>query len=220
MYNGGKNGNGTYQTIINYIPPHNCYIELFLGSGAILNFKKPVQFNYGIEIDSGVIDKFNYAAGSMIIEQDAISYLQENWMTAGETVFIYADPPYPLSCIKSKNKLYKNVLTDAQHKILLQTLKKLQCMVMISSYPNKLYDEMLKRWNRVEFQSQTHKGKATEVLYMNYPTPTKLQDYSYLGNDFIDRQRIKRKIQCRVNTLLKLPALERNAIIEAIAQLT
>ena len=39
-YAGGKNGAGIFQRIINQMPPHNCYIEAFLGSGAILRRKR------------------------------------------------------------------------------------------------------------------------------------------------------------------------------------
>jgi site-specific DNA-adenine methylase len=37
-YPGGKNSDGTYQFIINHIPPHETYIEGFLGSGAIIRY--------------------------------------------------------------------------------------------------------------------------------------------------------------------------------------
>ena len=40
-YPGGKNGAGVYQAIINQMPPHQTYIEGFLGSGAVLRMKKP-----------------------------------------------------------------------------------------------------------------------------------------------------------------------------------
>lgn len=33
-YLGGKNGSGVYQAIINLLPPHDTYIEGFLGTGA------------------------------------------------------------------------------------------------------------------------------------------------------------------------------------------
>ena len=35
-YPGGKNGAGVYQTLINLIPPHDTYIETYLGGGAIM----------------------------------------------------------------------------------------------------------------------------------------------------------------------------------------
>ena len=40
-YFGGKNGSGVYQTIINQIPKHSVYCELFLGRGTIMRYKKP-----------------------------------------------------------------------------------------------------------------------------------------------------------------------------------
>ncbi|MCG9790671.1 hypothetical protein L1D61_26435 [Vibrio mediterranei] len=35
-YLGAKSGSGVYQTIINLMPPHDTYIEAFLGTGAIM----------------------------------------------------------------------------------------------------------------------------------------------------------------------------------------
>ena len=40
-YFGGKAQDGVYQAIINQIPAHDRYIELFLGGGAIMLKKKP-----------------------------------------------------------------------------------------------------------------------------------------------------------------------------------
>ncbi len=54
---------------------------------------------------------------------------------------------------------------------------------------------------------------------MNYPQPEELHDYRYLGEDFVDRQRIHRKIQRHVDKLLGLPVLERNAILAALRSL-
>ena len=40
-YPGGKAAPGTFQKIINLMPPHEVYIEPFLGGGAILRKKLP-----------------------------------------------------------------------------------------------------------------------------------------------------------------------------------
>lgn len=53
---GGKAGAGTYQTIINQIPPHAVYIEPFLGAGAILRHKRPAARSCAVEIDGSVLD--------------------------------------------------------------------------------------------------------------------------------------------------------------------
>jgi hypothetical protein len=60
---GGKAGAGVYQRIINQIPPHDVYVEAFLGDGAILRRKKPARRNIGIESDPGTIAKFSGSDG-------------------------------------------------------------------------------------------------------------------------------------------------------------
>ena len=45
-YSGGKNGNGTFQTIINEIPRCDVYFELFAGSAAVYNNMAPVCHQY------------------------------------------------------------------------------------------------------------------------------------------------------------------------------
>src|SRR5919198_2325026 len=57
-YPGGKNAPGVYQTIINHMPPHEVYIEPFLGSGAILRLKRPARVNIGIDADPQAIAKW------------------------------------------------------------------------------------------------------------------------------------------------------------------
>jgi hypothetical protein len=57
-YPGGKNGAGTYQKIINRMPPHDCYIEPFLGGGAILRLKRPALLNIGVDLDRNVISQW------------------------------------------------------------------------------------------------------------------------------------------------------------------
>jgi hypothetical protein len=87
---------------------------------------------------------------------------------------------------------------------------------MISSYPNSVYERSLKGWRKIEFQSTTRRGMATEAIYMNYPEPEILQDYSYIGKDFIDRQRIKRKCTRFIKKLESLPIHERQFILNCI----
>ncbi len=224
MYNGGKNGSGVYQTIINQIPPHRLFIELFLGSGAISNYKKPADFNIGIEINRSTIDKFTYPISSKILNIDALTFLGSDKINIlmarvikHSDTFIYADPPYPKASRRSDKDIYDYEFTDEQHIELLTKLKALHCNIAISTYPNDLYTSMLQGWRYIDFTAQTRAGKATERLYMNYKQPKKLHDYKFLGKDFTDRQRIQRKIKRHVEGLLKLQPLERQAIIQSIA---
>jgi DNA adenine methylase len=196
-YFGGKNGNGTYQQIINKIPPHNRYIELFLGSGAILKHKRPAKENYGVEINSGTIDKFKYNAAAVIYKADVFEWVKEHWDLIDKNTFVYLDPPYPLGSRKSDKLVYDYEMTDLQHIELLELIKSMPAMVAISTYKNDLYHQALKSWNCYTFQSMTRRGLATEYLYMNYEDPKYLHDYKFLGKDFTDRQRIKRLLERR-----------------------
>ena len=88
-YFGGKGASGTYQTIINEIPPHDNYIEPFLGAGNILRRKLPAKsINKGLDLDKNIIDIWDkYAPGNFDIKQgDGIMLL--NSLAAGNHLFI------------------------------------------------------------------------------------------------------------------------------------
>lgn len=219
-YPGGKNANGTYQVIINQIPPHTRYVELFLGSGAIIRNKILAKdANIGIEIDPKVIQaQWSTPKPEItIISGSAFDWLKKN-MYAGKKTFIYADPPYPINCRSGQKAIYDYELTDEQHTALLELLIKIPANIAISTYKNELYTSMLQAagWRLLEFDAMTLGGHATEQLWCNYPEPTELHDYRFIGKNFTDRQRIHRKINRHINKLIALPILERNAIIDAI----
>jgi len=131
---------------------------------------------------------------------------------------VYCDPPYPLSSRRSAERIYRHEMTDQQHAELLAVLRLLPCLVIVSSYPSPLYQETLKDWRRIEFRAQTHRGTATEILWCNYPAPRELHDYSFLGNEKRERERIRKKVRLWSKGLLRLPELERQAIVDAITR--
>ena len=59
---------------------------------------------------------------------------------------------------------------------------------------------------------------ATEYVWMNYPAPIALHDYTFLGDNFRERERIKRKKQRWVSRLSNMPRLERQALLSAIQE--
>lgn len=133
--------------------------------------------------------------------------------------FIYIDPPYLLDTRRSKKSRYKCELTEKDHCRLLDVVYKLlDYNIAISCYENPLYSYMLERkgWNYIDYNSMTRNGLARERLYMNYPTPVTLHDFSFLGENFRERERISNKIKRHVARLKRLPELERNAILMAI----
>lgn len=225
-YPGGKNGSGAFQTIINQIPPHEVYIEPFAGSASILRRIKPAAARIAIDADVSCTNELSIISpGVTVIHGDAISLLRsviaKTGVPAGK-VFIYADPPYLFSVRSSKKKMYAHEFgTEAQHRKLLSVLKDLDCMVMLSGYWSKLYEAELKDWRKVTYNAITRSGKiAQEWLWMNYPEPIALHDYSFLGENFRERERIKRKINRWQNRIERMPTLEKRALLLAMDQIS
>lgn len=217
-YRGGKNGSGVYQTIINLIPQHDTYIEAFLGSGTIMRMKRLASRNIGIDNDQEALKAFTAQNGGTpgitLLNEDAFGFLERHPFTGRE--FIYCDPPYIHSTRTTLN-MYRDELADSDHERLLSLLKSLPCMVMISCYENDLYSELLDGWNKTSFMAMTRSGKqATEWLWYNYPDPVVLHDYKYLGKDYRERERIKRKKQRWIKKLQEMPLLERQALLSSI----
>jgi len=222
---GGKAGVGVYQNIINRMPPHDLYIEAFLGGGAVLLNKRPALNNIGIDLDQKVIaawSQYQYP-DLQIIHGDALDFLSSRiWNEAGKTkTLVYCDPPYLRDARRTNTKLYDCDLSDeASHTKLLCTLKHLPCMVMLSGYASPLYHSLLSDWRQAHFQTRNRAGHPTrETIWMNYPEPSKLHDYRYLGHGFRERQRIKRQQNRWRNRLLSMPELERNSLIDALYDL-
>lgn len=279
-YPGGKNGAGVYQQIINRMPPHEVYIEPFLGGGAVLRSKQPAALNIGIDLDRRVIASWRslgsadmaslpeespdaamrsqspkaamrtykaelamlassggdgegrsripsavtamvdgvcpHADAWRFVCGDATRFLVKYKFTGRELV--YCDPPY-MHATRGRTDLYRHEMTDIQHLELITLIKRLPCRVMISGYWTAMYAARLQRWNAVTFQTTNRAGKrTTEWLWMNFAEPDELHDYRFLGSNFRQRELIKRKKARWVARLGKLPRLERQALLAAIAE--
>jgi site-specific DNA-adenine methylase len=230
-YPGGKAGSGVYQQIINQIPPHTIYIEPFLGGGAVLLHKRSAVASIGIDCDTEVVNWWSSRLakngelvdrlpGATIIHGDAISFLKKRSWTDKEFEFVYCDPPYLFETRSSKGRIYPHEFGDIdQHTQLLTLLLSLPCSVAISGYWSSLYADMLANWRSIHYQTRTRGGSTvTEYLWMNYPEPKELHDYRYLGENFRQRERLKRIRTRWLARLGRMDALERYAMLEAIAE--
>jgi hypothetical protein len=215
-YPGGKGGAGVFQTIINQQPPHETYIEPFLGGGSVLLAKRAASTTIGIDADQTLIDKWSGARGVKLFAGCGISYLQKHRGEIGPETLVYCDPPYVLSSRDRPRRLYNCEMTDAQHARLLAVLQGLRCMVQVSGYYSKMYAKALSEWRLVRYMAMTRGGLREECLWMNYPEPARLHDYSYLGENYRERERIERKTKRWVARIASLPELERRAILLAV----
>ena len=213
-YTGGKGG--VFQRLINFMPPHEVYIETHLGGGAVMRNKRPAMHNIGVEINPRVIQVWSdyNQIDIELIQADAVTYLENYHFTGKE--LIYCDPPYLRETRKKYYPIYKYEYTRNQHIGLLKVIKSLPCMVMISGYKSTLYAEFLKDWHTYSFQAACHHGIATEYIWMNYSSPVELHDYQYLGDTFRERERIKLRSERWIRRLKSMPVLERQALLLAI----
>jgi DNA adenine methylase len=217
-YPGNKGANGVYQKLINRVPELTRVIELCAGSAQLsCKMKRPPLHTILVDMDYRVIDAWKKQNNKDVtaIHLNAVKFLEKYLASTGKTKtdFFYVDAPYVFSARRSGNKIYRHEMTDQDHIDLLKLLRTVKCNCMISNYNNPIYNRMLKKWHRYEFKVMTHQGPATEVIWMNYPTPEVLHDYSFVGADCWKRQGVTRKIIRLSNKLRALSALERNAII-------
>ena len=221
-YPGGKGSNGTYQTIINLIPPCRTLIIPFLGNCAILrNIKLPPEV-IAIDKDTAVIEKWKSncnSSGIIFINGDGTQYLKNipDHIDNSGTV-VYCDPPYLIDSRKSKRNIYKFELDENSHQDLLSTIKALRSRVLISSLENNLYLNELSKWNHITFMNKIRTGMQKEFVFYNFNNSMhQLQDYRYLGQNFREREIIKRKLNRWNNKFKNLSAYEKNAMIELLS---
>jgi DNA adenine methylase len=253
------------------MPPHDVYIEPFLGSGAVMRLKVPARLNIGVDLDPDPLAVFGDAVGGLgisaaaeiarsgraiaaiagtgdrrpspaprgraaprsrpaglaengdwrsspdyrLLHGDAISFLA-GWPFTGREL-VYCDPPYMMES-RGPRRIYRCEMADADHGRLLDLLRLLPCRVMISGYWTPLYARKLKSWESVHYPAMTRGGTRDEWLWMNFPEPVALHDYRYLGSNFRERERIKRKKLRWTRRLDAMPLLERRALLSAIEE--
>lgn len=203
------------------MPPHHTYIETHLGGGNVLERKRPSSRNIGIDVAGSVIATWSDRIPKLpfdleLHQSDAVQFLKAFTFKGGELV--YSDPPY-LHSTRRTLDLYENEYTEAQHVELLDVLVQLPCFVIISGYESPLYRTMLQQrhgWRCIEFPNTTRRGRVMECAWFNFNTSDHLHDSRYVGNNFRERERIKRKRNRWRNKFEKMDAGERQVILEAL----
>lgn len=229
-YNGGKSGAGTYQNIINHIPKCDLFIDACTGNNSIVSKFKILPSRIILnDIDNIIykalvdavfksLDNIPEETTVQVLNMD-YSALIKKYDDGRAGTFFYFDPPYLISSRTSAKQLYQYNWIDSQHEEFIKRMLKMKSQVMISHYPCKMYDQAFKKWHSFTFKSTTRGGLREEKIYMNYATPSLIQDYSYVGNNFTDRQRIKRKAERLHSKLSNLPALEKAAILSTLLKI-
>lgn len=141
------------RNILPFLPAHRLYTEAF-GGGAGVLLHKPRSH---AEIYNVVIEN-----------RDALVVLTRH---DGPQSLHYVDPPYvheTRSMFKGGKSAYRHEMDRGGHARLLETLRGLTGMVVLSGYAHPLYDEALHGWKRTEFAALADGARPrTEVLWIN-----------------------------------------------------
>jgi hypothetical protein len=92
-------------------------------------------------------------------------------------------------------------------------------MVMITGYRHPIYNDALSSkngWRRKDYKTNTRGGLKDESCWMNYPEPAELHDYSFLGDTFKQREKIKLQQDRWIKRLNDMPVLKRRAMLERL----
>lgn len=245
-YPGAKTNSGLVQFLINNIPLHDSYFELFAGTAKLFRTKRPAAYNIINDIDPeapALRDKTVLHRGnlSMLAGMDKNDYGSCTWYTCFDAMdhiemlitimsmvstdlvfpgkkFIYLDPPYTFQSRRSGKKYYKHEVDLDYHTRLLHRIQAVDANIMISTKEDPLYNEILKGWRKASFLTTDRQGTYEEIIFMNYDPPEILHQYDFLGKNFTDRQRIQRKIKRMNDKIAMLPGDEKHALLAALVK--
>ena len=105
----------------------------------------------------------------IVVNRPALEVIRQQ---DGSKTLFYLVPPY-LHETRASTEAYKHEMTEDEHRELLATIQQCRGKVMLSDYPNPLYDQQLPDWRRKDFRidnkaaSGLSKRRMTESVWMN-----------------------------------------------------
>lgn len=174
-----------------------------------MRHKLPAEKQIGIDKDPSVTNAWQWPELCDVVLGDAVEYLQS--LTLDSQTVVYADPPYHPDT-RRRTKVYRHDYSINDHERLLDCLTSLPCKVLLSGYPNPLYERYLAGWSVHRFFAKTHTDVREEWVWFNYPYPSVLHDSRYIGNNFRERETVRRRHNRLRSRLLQLPTKEQAAI--------
>ncbi|MFC1652124.1 DNA adenine methylase [Planctomycetota bacterium] len=118
----------------------------------------------------GLADVHERLKRVVVLNEDALKVIRQQ---DSKCALFYLDPPY-VHYTRTVTDAYQYEMAESQHRELLETIRDCQGRVMLSGYPNELYDHVLSGWNRHDRPIDNKvSGKATkrimtESLWCNF----------------------------------------------------
>jgi site-specific DNA-adenine methylase len=226
-YLGRKGASGVPQWIINKFPKHDVYIEGFFGTGTIGLSKLAASIaNIGYERSQKVFTDLSMLEHNFELFNDCIfnllRYHIDKYNDGRRSIVIYLDPPY-LAHTRNDyaGSQYEYEFSISDHEQLLFLMLEYRqfdnVKFIISGYKSELYMSMLHGWSYFEFKTMTRGGPSIESLWCSFnPDFFEKHQYDYVGRDFTDRQRIKRKCNRYLKKFDDMPNDERLFILRSL----
>jgi hypothetical protein len=172
-------------------------------------------------LNRSLLGRNSEAAGVTVIRADAVAWLEKHRGEFNAQTVVYCDPPYLASTLRDPGRRYygHGFGEEWLHGELLAVLSRLGpqgVSVLISGYRSGLYDRMLSTWRRVDYRTATRGGGVTESLWCNFDAPAQLHDYRFLGLNFRERERLKRKKLRWLAKLRRMTPVEAASVLAAI----
>ena len=118
----------------------------------------------------GLADVHDRLKRVVVLCDDALKVIRQQ---DGERTLFYLDPPY-VHDTRFTTDAYQYEMDESVHNELLATIQQCQGRVMLSGYPNELYDQTLHDWNRHDREIDNKvsggisKRVMTESLWCNF----------------------------------------------------
>ena len=216
---GSKAAAGLAERIVSLMPKHRIYLEIFAGRAAVARKMRSPEQTVLVERDPLRIKYLRVAMpAASVILGDCRRVIARDRVPAD--ALVYADPPYLADVRAGGDRRYyaHDMLSRLDHLSLLKWLQGFPCPVMVSGYRCELYDRELGDWYREDIPTMTRGGPAVESVWCSFdPRTASLHDTRYYGENFRERERIKRKAERWVARFEKLPHCERQAILDRLA---
>jgi len=118
----------------------------------------------------GLVDVHERLKRVVVLCDNALKIIKQQ---DGERTLFYLDPPY-VHHTRSATDAYQYEMDEPAHAELLATIQQCQGHVILSGYPDKLYDKTLRNWNRHDrkidnkVSGANSKRIMTESLWYNF----------------------------------------------------
>ena len=118
----------------------------------------------------GLADVHDRLKRVVVLCDDAMKVIKQQ---DGKRTLFYLDPPY-VPGTRAAPDAYQHEMDESQHSALLETIKQCKGRVILSGYPNGLYDQALDGWTRCDrkidnkVSGASKKRKMTESLWCNF----------------------------------------------------